>query len=287
MGMRVSTYDDPVAFLAAARPLLATLPARNNLALGILDTLIAHPGVYPTFDLWLAESGGDAVGVALRTHPYNAILAEPSDPEAVDALCDAVSVGGADVPGVVANVPWVERFVKRWCRSTGGRAEKVLAQGVYGLTQVRDPRPAPGAHRPCRAADRGLLRAWLADFQVEALHSQPHDPENTERMLDVRLAGTDDAGLWFWELEGEPVSLAGYGSAGEAGSRIGPVFTPSGRRGRGYASNLVAELSRWALDRGAAACCLYTDLANPTSNDIYIAVGYKLVAESAEYRFIR
>ena len=56
-------------------------------------------------------------------------------------------------------------------------------------------------------------------------------------------------------------------------------------RRRGYASNLVAELSRWLLDDGYEACFLYTDLANPTSNKIYTEIGYVRVGDAAEYAF--
>ncbi len=285
--MQVRTFADPVTFREAAGLLLLTDPARNNLPLGILGTLIGHPQVYPIFDLWLAERDGEAVGAAVRTHPYKIILAEPAEPEAIDALCDAVLAHQPDMPGVVANLPWAGRFVDRWCAATSARAELVLAQGVYALTRVRDPRPAPGAHRPCGAADRGLLRRWIEDFQTEALSHQPYDPERTERMLDVRLADGDADGLWFWERAGEQVSLAGFGGAGEGGTRIGPVYTPREQRGRGYASNLVADLSRWVLAGGGTACYLYTDLSNPTSNGIYVAVGYEQVADSAEYAFVR
>jgi GNAT superfamily N-acetyltransferase len=284
--MDVRTFDDPATFREAARPLLQGRPAHNNLILGIVATLIDHRDVYPLFDLWLAEQDGEPAGAALRTHPYNVVISEPTDEAAIDALCDAVVKAGPGVPGVVANLPWTPRFVERWSRATGDRAKKVLAQGVYALTRVRDPRPAPGAHRPCGPEDRDLLRTWMADFGAEALSHQDPDPVRTERMLDVRLSGNHDAGLWFWDLDGEPVSLAGFAGAGEGGSRIGPVYTPPDHRGRGFASNLVAELSRWVLARGIPACFLYTDLDNPTSNGIYVDVGYEWVAESAEYSFV-
>jgi hypothetical protein len=55
--------------------------------------------------------------------------------------------------------------------------------------------------------------------------------------------------------------------------------------GRGYASALVAELTRRLLEGGRDYCFLYTDLANPTSNRIYQQVGYERVCDSAEYAF--
>ncbi len=45
-------------------------------------------------------------------------------------------------------------------------------------------------------------------------------------------------------------------------SRLGPVYTPPQQRGRGWASNAVAEVSARLLD-GGERVCLFTDQANP------------------------
>ena len=39
------------------------------------------------------------------------------------------------------------------------------------------------------------------------------------------------------------------------------------------------------LDRGMRFCFLYTDLANPTSNGIYMRIGYEPVCDSRELAF--
>ncbi|HEX5951185.1 MAG TPA: GNAT family N-acetyltransferase, partial [Actinomycetota bacterium] len=104
-------------------------------------------------------------------------------------------------------------------------------------------------------------------------------------MLDARLAA-DDAGYWLWEDGGQVVSTSGYGSPTVGGIRIGPVYTPPEHRRRGYATILVAELSRWLLGQGRRACYLYTDLANLISNSIYGKIGYRRVCDSAEIRFV-
>ena len=39
------------------------------------------------------------------------------------------------------------------------------------------------------------------------------------------------------------------------------------------------------LESGCRFCCLYTDLANPTSNKIYVDIGYQPVCDSVEYAF--
>jgi predicted GNAT family acetyltransferase len=67
-------------------------------------------------------------------------------------------------------------------------------------------------------------------------------------------------------------------------SRVGPVYTPPECRGRGYASALTAFVSKRIRDAGDDAC-LYTDLANPTSNKIYAAIGYEPVGDFVDYKF--
>ena len=87
------------------------------------------------------------------------------------------------------------------------------------------------------------------------------------------------------QFSDEPVSVTGFGGPTPNGSRIGPVYTPPARRGRGYASALVAAVSQARLDAGTRFCFLYTDLANPTSNRIYVALGYERDCDSVELDF--
>ena len=79
----------------------------------------------------------------------------------------------------------------------------------------------------------------------------------------------------------------GFGGPTPNGIRIGPVYTPPELRGRGYASALTAQVSQLQLDRGRRFCFLYTDLANPTSNAIYMRIGYERVCDSRELAFVR
>ena len=67
--------------------------------------------------------------------------------------------------------------------------------------------------------------------------------------------------------------------------RIGPVYTPPERRGRGYASAATAALSQRLLDAGAEEVLLYTDLANPVSNSIYQRIGYRPVEDRVVLAF--
>ena len=102
-------------------------------------------------------------------------------------------------------------------------------------------------------------------------------------MVEARLdRGT--GGFALWEDDG-PVSLAGWGGETPNGVRIGPVYTPPGFRRRGYASALTASVSADRLAAGRRFCFLYTDLANPTSNRIYVEIGYERVCDAMEFVF--
>ncbi|MFJ9947772.1 GNAT family N-acetyltransferase [Kitasatospora sp. NPDC091207] len=90
---------------------------------------------------------------------------------------------------------------------------------------------------------------------------------------------TADGRLHLWEDGGTPVAMAGNSPVIAGMSRIGPVYTPGERRGRGYASGVTAAATAHALAQGATEVLLYTDLANPTSNSIYQQLGYRPVED--------
>jgi GNAT superfamily N-acetyltransferase len=283
--MEVLRYNDPTAFRRDGAPVLLAHAARNNLALGILQVLQDQPEVYPDFHLWMAVHDGRPRGLALQTEPFNVILADPLEDDAVDALAEATVIDGGPLPGVVANLPWADRFAKGATATSGRIAARVLHEGVWELTKVQEVPTPGGAARVATPDDRDLLREWLRAFAEEALPpGHPNwDDDHAELDVDLRLAGRG-GGYWLWE-NGTPVSISGHREVTSVGSRIGPVYTPPQHRGRGYATRLVAELSAARLAAGDAACFLYTDMANPTSNAIYARVGYVKVCDAAEYAF--
>ena len=67
-------------------------------------------------------------------------------------------------------------------------------------------------------------------------------------------------------------------------ARIGPVFTPCEHRGHGYGSAATARATADIL-ADPAIPVLFTDLANPTSNKIYEALGYRAVEDRLALRF--
>ena len=278
--MNVVRPNDARAFLDAAGPLLLADEARNNLILGICGTLVEDPDRFAEKRFWVVQGGaGEPLAAAMRTPPYNLLLAG-RDRSAIEAIVEELD----DLPGVVGAHPEIDEFVRLWTGPHAVRPRVLREHGIYALEQVQPVAPTPGASRSATRDDLAMLLDWMVVFGEEVL--EENDPGRAEARAAVEhRLDSADGGFELWEDGGEVVSLSGWGGPTPNGIRIGPVYTPPERRGRGYATALVAELSQALLDRGRRFCFLYTDLANPTSNAIYERIGYGKIAESAMVAF--
>jgi GNAT superfamily N-acetyltransferase len=280
--MDVDVLTDPLEVLERAEPLLLADEARHNLAFGILSSARDHPDVYPELRGWVVSERSKVVAAALLTPPHNLVLARPLLDGALDELAGSID---EELPGVVGAVPEVDRFAQLWADRRGVGVETRFEQRIYALRRVAAPSRGEGAMRLAGTADRDLVLAWAVAFSREALHDDDADTGRLERSVDARLDASETSGIALWEADGGPVALAGFGGPTPNGIRIGPVYTPPEHRGRGYGSAVTAATSQLQLDRGRRLCFLYTDLANPTSNAIYVRIGYEPVCDSRELAF--
>jgi len=278
--MELRAHETVESFLDAGEPVLAEDEARHNLLYGICDTIVRAPSARPQFHLWTVHEGAETVAAALMTPPFNLVVARPLVPGALEILAQELHGKGAEPPGVTGALPEVDEFAACWEEVADVRRRRRQAHGIYAARRIALPAGCPGRMRRASPADRDLVIGWMRAFVAEAL---PEDAPvgDLEESIDRRI-GTGSLALWD---DSEPVSLAGVGAQTPNGARIGPVYTPPELRGRGYASAVTAGLSAELLAGGRDFCFLYTDLANPTSNRIYQAIGYELVCESAAYAF--
>ena len=217
------------------------------------------------------------------TSPWPVALARPTRVGAIEALVAATSAGDLPVPGVVGGVPEVHEFAASWSAVTGMRPTTRRSEGVYALDHVGGGHPRE-RRRPAR--DRGRRHAAPTldgGFRGRGAPPRPRGRRRRPGDRGEQLRGLD-AGFWVWEDRGRVVWVARYGGPTPNGIRIGPILAAE-RRGHGYATALVAELSAWLLAGGRRFCFLYTDLANPTSNAIYRRIGYRQVCDSANIAF--
>ena len=200
-----------------------------------------------------------------------------SDPAAAVAFADDLASEWPALQGVVGTLAACEAFAQRW-KSATGRAHLLRAHmRQHALSRIA---PVPAANGAPRVADEADLE-WLIDGQV-AFVVEAGIPDSVERIkkgLPPRIARGD---FWIWQ-DGEATAFAGFNDAAPQFARIAPVYTLPAHRSRGYATALVAALSRDLLARGKRRLFLTTDAANPTSNAIYARIGF--VPETEEYHF--
>jgi predicted GNAT family acetyltransferase len=283
MQLRVLRWTKVDGFLGAAHGFLAAREAEHCLLLGISSMIANHPEVYPGPRFWAVCEADRVVAAALRTPPHNVLLSLVDEPRWLAALGDDM-LASDDLPGAFGPTAAARTLADTWSARTGRTALRVMQERIFRLDRVVSPPVAPGRCREADHRDRARLAGWLSAFNAEA---QPEVPVGDTAEAADRLIRRVGRVAYLWEDDGEVVSLAVVGGSTPRGIRIGPVYTPPARRGRGYASNLVAEASQRQLDAGRSFCLLFTNLANPTSNHIYRAIGYTPVVDVDQYRFPR
>jgi GNAT superfamily N-acetyltransferase len=273
--------DSMTEYATSAGGLLRGQPAENTVLLGVMETLRARGaaafGGAALFGWW-AEPDGIVTAACLHTPPWPVVLTSMPE-EYAAALAPVLAGRGRAVPGVNGDTATAAAFATAWERATGATVTRHMEQRLYQLGQLRPPPPPPGRPRVAGEADRELLIGWYDAFHREA-HAA--GPSRGASGVDDRLSY---GGLTLWEAGGEPVSMAGLTRPAAGQVRVGPVYTPPARRGRGYGGAVTAAVSQAALDAGAAEVLLFTDLANPTSNALYQRLGYQAVADRAVFSF--
>lgn len=285
-GVRLRSLPDVAAFLDVAGDFLAAREAEHCLPLGISAQIQVVPELFgadpPSFAV-VTDEADRVVAATLRTPPMNQVLSEVDDEDAIDVLVEGLA--GEPLPGLVGPAEAARAFANRWAERTGAAAVLQVAERIFRLERVVPPaRPARGRWRMAEPRDRQLVADWLTAFGDEATPGHPSRTEDPLTIADRWITGTYRS-IYLWEDGGRVVSLVGVGGQTPNGIRIGPVYTPPADRNRGYASALTAAASGDQLDRGRRFCFLFTDLANPTSNDIYRQIGYEPVRDVDMYRF--
>jgi uncharacterized protein len=282
--MDVRRHGTAEDFLRVAGPFLETEEAVNSLILGLAASAAAGTSPYASPPVMLTVTKGPSVLAAMlmTIPPRYALLYAPghSPGRALGLLADALWASGEEVCGCMAPVETAWPFAELWAARSGRAAVLQKSLRIYDLHRVRPPAPVPGRLRPATMDELDLAADWRHRFQLETLGNSDAAEARSTAERNLRAGH-----LFFWEDAGRPACQAGVLYPTRRGICIGAVFTPPDRRRRGYASACVAATSQEQLDAGRRFCCLYTDLANPTTNRIYQEIGYVPVAGVSRYRF--
>jgi hypothetical protein len=275
--MSVRYTTDAGEYLDRVGVFLRRRPVEHSVLLSTAATRVGEDvaGAEPNLWLWVEEDE-EVVAAAQHTPPHAAYLSTgPAD--AMRLLARALWPIRPGLPGVTGLGTAPQEFAAQWSRLGGPQAAPAMAQGLYAADEVMIPAAVHGRLRPATRQDASLLRAWADDFVAEA---------GVTPSAGDRVGPRIDAGLLFvWQVGAAVVSMAAVTLARGGVSRVSLVYTPPDNRMRGFASACVAALTARELATPGRTCMLYTDLANPTSNGIYQAIGYRRMGDAAELRF--
>ena len=281
--MNTAYYKDAADFLAHAGKYLAKDEARNGLILGIAGVVERFPQRYGKDAAWFCSINTEAEinAVAMRTPPHMVLIAYFSGDMKTIAkeIVAAVEKDFKAIPGMVAEKEIGDIFATIWCKKRGTKITHTQSQRIYRLDKVNDIPMSPGKMRVATEADKELVKKWAHAFYIDIGGLERNEPEGNP------TPGIEHGFIFFWEDGNKPVSMAAKTRPAGKSASVGYVYTPPELRGKGYATSCVAELSRNILQSGKEFCTLYTDLANPTSNSIYMKIGYKPVCDSVEHTF--
>jgi predicted GNAT family acetyltransferase len=271
--------SDLEGFRARAGGFLREDPVRNTVTLTVTEAMrVQGPRLYEgaLFGWWPGD--GQVTAAVMWTGAYPPMLSAMPDGTARD-LADALAARGAAVPGVNGAPGAAEAFAKAWTARTGKATRVAMRQRLYRLDRLEALDPAPaGAARVAGRGDRDLVLDWFAAFHRDV---GEHGEVNTA-MVDGRIR---EGGVVLWEDGGRSVAMAGRTPAVGEMARVAHVYTPSEHRRRGYGAAVTAAATRDAQDAGAFEVVLFTDLANPTSNGVYLRLGYRPVEDRVMLAF--
>lgn len=282
--MDVTVYSSAADFLMKTGDLLRSDEARYGLIYGIARLINANPHHYGEEDplLFVVNDGHGVSAMAWRTPPYPVGLARHAGDaeEAVSLLVEAIHSHWVGIPGVTGHREITDPFAASWCRNFGIFIESTMAQRIYRLDAVNDVPSVPGHIRPATLADKDLVSRWRHAFVVQV--EGPTFRNLPERDVTPLI---EKGMVYLWECSGNPVCMVMKARPTDHGMAVGLVYTPPEHRRHGYATACVAGVCRDILRSGYDFCTLYTDLSNPTSNSIYMKIGFRPVCDSVEHSF--
>ena len=288
--VRVEITEDAAAFLAAASDHLALDPVLTTVVSTVAARAAAaadrgaEPPAHPQWFAVVRDHDDLVVGVAMRTAPFepHPLFVLPMDDEAARALARAVHARGDRVRGANGALPATEVFLEEIAALQGGEVRTDELTRLFELGDLVEPPLPAGRLRLASPDDAEVVLAWFDAFGADAAEQAGRVDETPPfHTTDDIAQRIEEARVWLWEDEaGVPVHVTGHSLPAYGVSRVGPVYTPREHRGHGYAGATVAAVSRMLRDEGVRVC-LFTDQANPTSNRIYQALGFRPVVDMA------
>lgn len=259
--------------------------SENNRPLGYAYKLAEDPHAYapePPLLLSILEHG-KAVGVAIMTRPYRIIVSRigTNVEAAVVPLVRYLREIDVQISEIIGPAAEAQAFSDCWVEGMlGVSARMSMRMRIFEARSVANLSVSPGKLRLARPEEHPRMARWITDYSETV--GKPISFDIAKSWTEVLIQNQQ---LHIWDIEG-PVSIAAVDRPTRNGIAIHSVYTPPEHRNKGYATSSVLLLTQKMLTGRYSFCCLYTDLSNPTSNSIYVKIGYVPVGDALMFGFI-
>lgn len=275
--IRVISYKTPQDYLNATEGFLLQNELENNLILGLCHGFAEKNKEYKNCVFINCIENDHIKSTSIKTW-VRAIVSNTEDRAYIKPLAEYYLQQNIPLQGVFGVTTSAEQFAADY----GKAAQEKVGLLVHRLTTVNPLPLANGTMVIATEDDLDLVTDWTMHFERDA-HTTPL--KTREQVLTSTKPRLRNGDIFKWMVHGEPVSIAAIVRRTKNIGIVGLVYTPRELRGKGYATSCVQKLSEQILMSGYTQCGLFTDKANPTSNEIYRKIGYEPVGEFEELRF--
>lgn len=262
--MAWSTTRDIDSYLKVAGAFLATRPVEHTVLLTETAYLEARPSRTPDqLYGWWSDAGGEVSGAFVQA-PRHAPITSDLPADAIEALVGVVP----DPRRIGVDGRLVGSVVGAW-RRAGITLAPESQITLYRLGALRHPDLPRGRARVAVRSDREFLVSWYE--QLMAAH--PDDPSDLAYVVDDPL---DYGGIVLWEVDGEPLAMAGRSRMVAGMVRLGATYEAGHGRGYGDAAFVAACEAAQALAEDVLAFVAADDAAGAAS---YRELGFEPVLD--------
>ncbi|MCM1991877.1 GNAT family N-acetyltransferase [Oceanirhabdus seepicola] len=282
--MEYKRYKKVEEFLGECKGFLMEKEVENNLFLGICNDIIIGAREYEEVYCGSVKKEGEIKLIALMTVPHN-LLIDSRDDESLEYFLDKMYKENLTIPGTNGRKETSKKAIEYFSEKYNKEYECAMNLRVYELTKVKDVSIPNGHFEMATMKYHELITRWMYDATIDFGMKVEGNPLSEERLNRAEfLIKNKKVYIWIDEA-GKPVTTAMRMKKTDHGEVVGMVYTPKEFRRNGYATACVKVVSEEILKEGNRFAALFTDLANPISNSIYMKMGYEPICDYDQYEF--
>ena len=263
-------YQTPQDYYNATIDYLNTNQVRNNLIIGLLNTIQNKAEVIPTAVYLNVFESNTIIFSAAYNGPKILITGYASSFDAVQLAANYFKNKNLQPFGVFGPALMAEQFAIQFGITQLTHRSLYLYELSALIPFTVDQTP----FFPATADDLEWITDWSYQFLIDAHMSPLPKPEPLEQLTKNRI----EEGIFYkWIINNNPVAISAEIRKTKNVAIVGYVYTPQNLRGNGYAFSIVYALSELMFAKGFEKCVLFADDKNPVSNYIYKKMGYQYV----------